>query len=77
MSKTPRRIYLVHNAATGVERLIRAANALQARAHAARDTFAVAVATQEQLVDRLTAADPIKVEDAVEAPAEQLSLVQA
>lgn len=48
------RIYLVRNEDTGDERLIRAANSVQARNHAARDTLTVSVAKQEQLVALLT-----------------------
>ncbi|MCE2661155.1 MAG: hypothetical protein LW854_23495 [Rubrivivax sp.] len=64
MSKAPKRIYLVRNTETGDERLIRAANAAQARNHAARETFGVAVASQEQLVALLTGDTPAPVEDA-------------
>lgn len=74
MSKAPKRIYLVHNAATGTQRLIRACNVYQARNHAARDTLAVAVATQEQLVALLTGDSRVPVEDASDAPAEQAPL---
>ncbi len=70
-TKAPRRIYLVHNAATGTQRLIRAVNVAQARNHAARDTLAVAVATQEQLVALLTGEAGVAVEDAA---AEQAQL---
>ena len=62
MSKT--RIYLVCNADTGDERLIRAANVVQARNHAARDTLIVAVASQDQLVALLTGDKPPAVEEA-------------
>lgn len=64
MSKAPKRIYLVRNTNTGDERLIRAANASQARNHAARDTLAVAVATQDQLVALLTSGERHEVEEA-------------
>lgn len=61
----PKRIYLVRNVDTGDERLIRAANAAQARNHAARDTLSVEVASQDQLVALLTEADvPVRIEDA-------------
>lgn len=66
-TKTPRRIYLVRNTDTGAERLIRAGNVAQARNHAARDTLDVSVATQDQLVNLLTGAEPIEVEDASQA----------
>lgn len=67
--KTARRIYLVRDHTTGVERLIRAVSPAQARAHAARDQFDVSVATQEQLVALLTrgplgTGDAVIVEDA-------------
>lgn len=62
--KTPRRIYLVRHADSGNERLIRATNAAQARNHAARDSIAVEVASQEQLVAMLTSAEPARIEDA-------------
>ncbi len=62
--KTPRRIYLVRHTDTGAERLIRASTAAQARNHAARDTIAVDVASQDQLVALLTAAEPARIEDA-------------
>jgi len=61
----PKRIYLVRNVDTGDERLIRAANAAQARNHAARDTLSVEVASQDQLVALLTEADvPVRIEEA-------------
>ena len=63
-TKTPRRIYLVRHADSGTERLIRASTAAQARNHAARDTIAVDVASQDQLVALLTAAEPARIEDA-------------
>lgn len=62
--KTPRRIYLVRDVDTGIERLIRAVSPAQARAHAARDVFEVSVATQDQLVALLTAEIPAAVEEA-------------
>lgn len=74
MTKAPKRIYLVHNAATGTQRLIRASNTYQARNHAARDTLAVQVATQEQLVALLTGHARVAVEDATDAAAEQAPL---
>lgn len=58
------RIYLVRNEDTGEERLIRAANSVQARNHAARDTLTVTVAKQEQLVALLTRDDAPAIEDA-------------
>ena len=64
MSKAPKRIYLVRNTDTGDERLIRATNAAQARNHAARDTLAVAVATQDELVALLTGEQKHEVEEA-------------
>jgi len=69
---TPRRIYLVttqsghESSQIGNARLIRAANAAQARSYAARNTFSVAVASQEQLVELLSADTPTLVEDASE-----------
>ena len=63
-TKTPRRIYLVRHADSGTERLIRATNAAQARNHAARDSIAVEVASQEQLVAMLTSTEPARIEDA-------------
>lgn len=69
MTKAPKRIYLVRNADTGDERLIRAANVAQARNHAARDTLLVGVASQEQLVALLTGDAPAKVEEAGEQEA--------
>lgn len=63
--KTPRRIYLVRHTDTGAERLIRALTPAQARAHAARDTIEVSVASQEALVALLTSGEwPGQVEDA-------------
>ena len=61
-----KRIYILRNAETGVERLVRASNATQARAHVARDTFSISVASQDQLVALLTAEDPPEVETAGE-----------
>lgn len=61
---TARRTYLIRNTETGVERLVRAANAASARNHVARDTLDVRVATQDQLIALLTAEAPITVEDA-------------
>lgn len=63
-TKAPKRIYLVRNSETGAERLIRAVNVAQSRNHAARDTLAVAVATQEQLVSLLTGDERVAVEEA-------------
>jgi hypothetical protein len=63
---TPRRIYLVRNTETAEERLVRAANPAQARSHAARAVFEVAVASQDQLVALLTGEEPVKVEDATQ-----------
>ena len=62
--KTPRRIYLVRNADTGEERLVRAQNAARALAHIVRTSSGAEVATQEQLVALLTAIEPVEVEDA-------------
>lgn len=61
---TPRRIYLTRHVDTGAERLIRAANASQARNHAARDSIEVSVATQDQLVALLTGVDVVPIEEA-------------
>lgn len=63
-TKTPRRIYLVRNADTGEERLVRAQNAARALAHIVRTSYSAEVATQEQLVALLTAIEPVEVEDA-------------
>lgn len=63
------RIYLVRNEDTGEERLIRAANSVQARNHAARDTLKVAVATQDQLVALLTGDEKHEIEEAGEVAA--------
>lgn len=69
MTKASKRIYLVRNTDTGDERLIRAATAAQARNHAARDTLAVAVATQDQLVALLTGDEQVQVEESGEQEA--------
>lgn len=61
---TPKRVYIIRNTTTGDERLVRAINASQARNHVARDTFAVAVASQNQLVELLTGEERMTVEDA-------------
>lgn len=60
MSKveTPRRIYVVESG--GERMLIRAANGPQARNHAARSTFAVRLASQEDLVELVSAGVPIE-----------------
>lgn len=63
-AKTVTRIYLVRHTDTGAERLVRAANAVQARNHAARDTIDVNVATQDQLVALLTSGTTVAVEEA-------------
>lgn len=62
--KTPRRIYVVRNADTGEERLVRAQNAARALAHITRTSYSAEVANQEQLVNLLTGIEPVKVEDA-------------
>lgn len=62
--KTPRRIYVVRNADTGEERLVRAQNAARALAHIVRTSYTAEVAGQEQLVALLTAIEPVEVEDA-------------
>lgn len=68
---SPRRIYLTRHIDTGAERLIRAANASQARNHAARDSIEVSVATQDQLVALLTGDSNVPIEEAgqdIDAP---------
>lgn len=60
---TATRIYAVTNKETGFEHLVRAANQAQAIRHAARNQFAVEVATQDQLVELIAAG--VKVEEAV------------
>lgn len=64
-----KRIYAVTNTATGSIQLIRAANTVQARNAAAKNTFEVKLATQDDLVDLVSAGCPVV--DAVDAPAEQ------
>ena len=52
---TPTRIYMItkrHRQET-VHQLVRAANAAQARSHVARNSYAVAVASQDDLVEQL------------------------
>ena len=61
---TIRRIYLITNRTTSTQHLVRAANPAAAIRHVARATFSAAVAAQETLVDLLTAAQPLVVEDA-------------
>lgn len=65
---SPRRIYLIRNPIDGTERLVRAANQSQARAHCARE-LEVAVASQDQIVAMLTGDPPVAVEDAGAEPA--------
>lgn len=65
-AKSTHRIYLVRHTDTGAERLIRASTAAQARNYAARDTIAVDVANQEQLVSLLTGAAPVSIENAAQ-----------
>lgn len=70
MSKAPKRIYLVRNTETGVERLVRAANVAQARNHISRDTLTVEVASQDQIVSLLkTFHGDVPVEEAGEVAA--------
>ena len=59
--------------------LVRAANAVQARNHAARDTIDVNVATQDQLVALLTSGTAVAVEEAQrkDEDATQLDLQEA
>jgi hypothetical protein len=64
---TPKRIYLVRSPIDGTERLVRAANQSQARAHCARE-LEVSVASQDQIVALLTLEQPIAVEDAGAEP---------
>lgn len=59
---TPTRVYITNQA--GVVRLVRAANVSQARNHVARDSIAVEVASQDDLIAYLTAVPPTPVEDA-------------
>lgn len=66
MSKT--RVYIVEAKADGAERLIRSANALQARSHVAKDSYETRVASQDDLI-RLVAAG-VKVEVAASADPE-------
>jgi nitrogen-specific signal transduction histidine kinase len=67
-----KRIYSVLNTATNEISLIRAANTLQARNAAAKNTFQVSLATQDDLVSLVSAGCPVV--DAVEAtePADPL-----
>ena len=44
--------------------LVRAANAAQARNHVARHSIDVEVASQQDLIDYLTATPPMRIEDA-------------
>ena len=55
------RIYIVDQK-DAAARLVRATNKVQARNHAARDTFTVALATQDDLIAAVGAG--VKVEDA-------------
>lgn len=56
------RIYKVTGPA-GDPRYIRASNAAQARNHAARTQYQVEVATQDDLVEALTATPPAAIEE--------------
>lgn len=59
---TNHRIYKV-TGPRGDDRYIRAANVAQARNHAARSEYQVAVATQDDLVAALTASPPATIEE--------------
>lgn len=73
---TPRRVYAVHHAATGTTRLVRAVNVAAAIRHVVRTAYAVEVASQDALIELLTAGT--RVEDAgaddepAQAPAESM-----
>lgn len=64
MSKTttPRRVYAVHHAGTGTTRLVRAVNAATAVRHVVRTDYTAEVASQDDLIDLLSAGT--RVEDA-------------
>jgi hypothetical protein len=67
------RIYIVTNNVTGTARLIKATVVSQAIAHAAKQEFEAHVATQDELVDSLSAG--ITVEKAAVNAGNQMELV--
>lgn len=66
MSKSPKRIYVVHDEDLDQRVLVRATTAAQAITFVTRPRFAAAVATQDQIVKMLGAGE--KVRDATEDP---------
>jgi hypothetical protein len=67
------RIYIIEGQPGERERLVRATSVAQARNHVARDLFRIKVASQDQLVEFLSAggAHRYRVEDAARDQAEQ------
>lgn len=54
MSKTPTRIYAVHDAGLNTFHLVRATNPAAAVRHVARRQYTAEVATQDRIVETLT-----------------------
>ena len=57
---TATRVYLVTAADDGEARLVRAANPAQAIRHVARERYRANVASQDTLVDMLSAGEPVE-----------------